>query len=313
MQKHIIEVSVMARAAVLSAAITLGASCSAPSGEMLDSVQEADALLPAAGAVLPAPRSVKILRPGAALSARALDSQNALPSGVLADSTVRRRLELLSRQNLAAGAGTLRAIPKRLVTYLARCALAADDALVFDGNTYDGRLGLVPDWQSRTAPLEASERRWLTACLMAHANDLASVDIAVAGEHTAFSRPPAADAPTWSFEEAAFYGDVFTQGKAALFACLGAASAARCDDGQVAADIARRICGSHSADCGFTFAGPCDAGTPPTCESHMPYAACVQRAAGSASANPVRTEVMSVFLRTSADLQRLHPTAACTQ
>jgi hypothetical protein len=253
-------------------------------------------------------------------ASRALDSQNALPSGVLANGPLRAQLVALATLPLrSAGASTklsaLAALPNgpSLIRYVARCALAESDpplqvrvggALV----AYPGRLGLAREWGYPERSLDGTGQRWVTACLMAHANNLGPVDIAISGLHDRLTSPTTAPSSgeIWPFEEAAFYGNLFSSNGPAMFACSGAGAQERCDDSGIGRDLERRICGRQPERCGFTFTGPCYeipprvAPTSDACSDSMPYASC-----GSAGASRYG-QVITASLRTIDGLS-LHP------
>lgn len=264
-------------------------------------------------------QAVRAYRLPSLVSISALDSQNAMPSGLLVDPSLRYHLLDLARSRLSAGSpavAALRAAPGGggdvLLKYLARCALRESDTTVLPG--YPGRLGLAYKWQSRG--LDRSEQHWITACLMAHTNNLATVPIAVTGTLPTFSTAgtSTAKALDYPYEEAAFYGNLF-ENVPQLFACSGVGTQASCSDRGVGEDLQRRLCGtSNASQCGFQYmhecnlpapsgalmAGACSAASPGS-----PYADCV-------GAKGVRiAEVITASLRTDAALLGLHP--ACTQ
>jgi len=64
---------------------------------------------------------------------------------------------------------------RKVVSYLARCALASNDSLTKQdqyGNsyTYQGALGLCPAWKNGGIATDGPCQEWLSACLMAHIN-----------------------------------------------------------------------------------------------------------------------------------------------
>jgi hypothetical protein len=160
-------------------------------------------------------------------------------------------------------------------------------------------------------PLDEKGQRWLTACLMAHTNNLGPVDIAVSGPHPVLTSPTTAPSSgeVWTFEEAAFYGNLFLANAPAMFACSGAGAQASCGDSGISDDLKRRICGHQPERCGFTFTGPCNQIPPRTaprdaCSATMPYASCT-----GAGTVPI-TEIITVSLRTTNEAFRLHPWCA---
>jgi hypothetical protein len=259
-------------------------------------------------------QSVRVYRPsgGLVLSIRALDSQNALPSGALSDPSVVALLAALGREPLleeSSSVSALRSLPggqgSTLLTYVARCALKESDPPVL--RDAPGRLGLAPDWRRRA--LNTSEQHWITACLMAHTNNLAEVAVAVSGTRAVLLTAGSSPGPAQSFpyEEAAFYGNVFAN-TPELYACSGAGAQSRCDDRGVGQDLERRICGTNSAKCGFKYLGKCNlpalaggGARPGACTVSMPYANC----GGSTGAR--FSEIVTASLRTDAALLALHP------
>lgn len=257
------------------------------------------------------------------VESRALDSQNALPSGALADGPLRSQLVLLASVRLRSSSGstrlaTLATLPNgpTLIRYVARCALAESDPPLqvrVGGSVvaYPGRLGLARAWAENPGlPLDTKGQRWLTACLMAHTNNLGPVDIATSGPHEVLTSPSTAPSSgeVWTFEEAGYYGNLFLPNGPAMFACSGAGAQASCTDSGISDDLQRRICGRQPERCGFTFSGPCNQIPPRTaprdaCSLTMPYASC-----GSAGVVPV-AEVITVSLRTK-DAPSLHPWCA---
>lgn len=161
---------------------------------------------------------------------------------------------------------------RQLLTYVARCALAAGDELVATDaagevtHRFHGALGLAPDWLH--SPLSESGQRWISACLLAHTNAFGTpVSISARGAHTALAT--AADERTmFPVVEAAFYGNLFADADGdgaadfVAYACTGE----RSPHEQDSASLALRICGEPAADgsglteCGFVHVGACEDG-----------------------------------------------------
>ncbi len=249
------------------------------------------------------------------LSGTALDSQNSLSSGLLAEPLLLDELSSLANAPLmsAQGQSVLSAISVQapeLVDYLARCAIEEGAEMrvwpPYSAYSAPGRLGLARAWPTRS--LTTKEKRWVTACLMAHTNNLAVVDIGVSGANPYLSAPDApVDSEPRRVEEAAFFGNLFdrTPQEPYLFACSGVGAQSRCGDSGISQDLERRICG-HSAVCGFQYLGPCNdlAAAGPgsdVCTIDMPYDSCATPFAGPFS------EVVTVYLKTDADLLQQHP------
>jgi len=247
---------------------------------------------------------------------RALDSQNALPPGVLSDPSLRLRLRQLAAVKLSAAGPFIPAIDgmrngRELLRYLVRCALPQGIGLTVGSGTgaetLYGRLGLAPGWwNDKPIGLDTAEaasgRRWVTACLMAHSNNLGPVQIAVSGNREPLSTEGAFTGPEFRVEEAAFFGDVFLQSPV-LYACAGTGVEGLCRDRGVSDDLRRRICGTNAASCGFTFLGACDFIDRPgagVCTPRMPYQNCGTPTTRFA-------EVLTTSLLTDADFLALHP------
>lgn len=192
------------------------------------------------------PLSTNGLLPGLLVDLGNIDAMKALTSGPLSSPT-----PLIESKE-----GRL------LLGYIARCALPEGELLEStdsQGNTHGflGHVGLAPGWAS--GAIDLSARRWVSACLLAHANAYGRiVDILLIGAH-----PALGDRPTEAFseQEAGFYGDVF-QGSGVgpdLFACIGSSP------GGLSNSAPPRICGRTGA-CGFSIPGVCGAPSPqPVC------------------------------------------------
>lgn len=152
--------------------------------------------------------------------------------------------------------------------YLATCALGADTVLVgnHDGAElrFPGGLALAPDWATRA--LTETERRWVSACILAHTNAFgANVLVSMRAD------PPPTPALETTPEERAshtlyeggYFGDIFADPPRA-YACAA-------HDGESAAALERRlrVCSLPlAADlpvsrCGFVLVAACQAGRPP--------------------------------------------------
>lgn len=147
---------------------------------------------------------------------------------------------------------------REVVGYLVQCALPEGSSITLsDANgtyTFDGAVGLAPAWTAN-AP-SASEKRWVSACLLARTNAYGvSVAISMRGPHAALV-VDAAEASAYGLLEGAFWGDVFADTFDAN-ACPGPLKLA---DSQ-ASTLPLRAC-TVSADgitttCGHEYAGPC--------------------------------------------------------
>lgn len=147
-----------------------------------------------------------------------------------------------------------------LLRNLVTCALPPDSSLVVrvGGSSVriSGMVGLAPAWARR--PMVATERSWVSACLLARSNELGvSVSVSLLGGNRVLGADPQ-EASDFSVEEGAFYGDVLAPGPVQWFACRGTGSLA-------AGGMSDRLCAVADLGrpgltlCGFGFAGSCAA------------------------------------------------------
>lgn len=149
--------------------------------------------------------------------------------------------------------------------YLALCALEEGTELVIGSNRYPGLYGLGPEWV--VSACEESCQRWVSACLLAHANQYGvEVTVSLRGAHPGLEWD-AAIAEEFSLQEAAFYGNIFqvedddpVEPGRPLYACAGRALVAWDEDPEHQESsldyLQKRICGSGSS-CGLNNPGPC--------------------------------------------------------
>jgi hypothetical protein len=152
---------------------------------------------------------------------------------------------------------------RELLLYVARCALAEGDVLVatVDGADYEfpGLLGLAVEWENR--PLEPSEARWVSACLVTHVNAFdVSVQISLRAPQRILATPEEAhDFPVY---EATFFGDVFEE-ELLTYACIG-------NDAQIAGahapDRPWRVCADPGPQCPVVELGLCR----DVCDTYVP-------------------------------------------
>lgn len=213
-------------------------------------------------------------------------SLNSLPPGLLMAPDYQVMMASLASHALGT-ATPLADTPsgRTLLAYIAVCALPEDVQVTIPGTgtssiVVNGHIGLAPTWQ--TGALGSTDKRWISACLLAHANAYgAEVEIELRGGHPALV--PSTD-PGFSEEEAAFYGDLFQTGVA--FACIGAAKSN--PDGPPA-----RVCG-RTSECAFGITGTCPGTTeaPAACGDGPPYSECLTRTPGVTI-----DEVITVYTR----------------
>lgn len=155
-----------------------------------------------------------------------------------------------------------------LLGYAAHCALASDQTLRVDGHRGEkrlpGALGLAPDWLHDRCDDEC--RRWVSACLVAHANVPGkSVPIFLRARHPAVGAEPGAT--EFSYQEGAFYGNLLVAADAPLemYVCLGRSVARDILSRTLPGDIddelddyvSDRLCKTNDG-CGVTVTGFCE-------------------------------------------------------
>jgi hypothetical protein len=135
-----------------------------------------------------------------------------------------------------------------------RCALpGAQTVQSASGASFQGDLGLAPDWTSRA--LTTSERRWVTACLLQLLNGVgAHVSILLRGNHPALDPDPGLDLSSYTIDDTTAFGDVFAL-SGHSWVCVNPGVQLSCGIGASQYTLAR-LCGL-SPTCGATLLGPC--------------------------------------------------------
>ena len=178
--------------------------------------------------------------------------------------------------------------------YIIRCALpqgasvnvSRDD----EPQLVEGAFGLAPDWSH--APLSDAGRRWVSACVLGFVNALGEhVLVSMRGDNANLRATVAADERTrFDFQEAAFYGDIFSKTPVA-YVCRGKGgpkpSAAR----------AKRLCSDPSeragiSRCDMIITGDCA----DVCASEDPIDHAFR---GCRGGDRVYDEAVTVFLPTT--------------
>lgn len=180
-------------------------------------------------------------------------SQNAVTLNALAKNG-------LSDNRIAVNDLVVDAPGREVARYLISCALRSDQSMTVTADgvdyTFEGQLGLAPKWVDR--PLRESEEGWVSACMLARVNALdVSVLVSLRGAHGALatSEQERTDFPV---QEAAFYGDIFTDGPIDAVACLGLDQAANEEGALEDRDCAEEDPSNPgSTKCGFRYAGHC--------------------------------------------------------
>lgn len=187
---------------------------------------------------------------------------------------------------------------RQVMRFLVGCALAEGIQLGCHGEAFHGQLGLAPHW-IRHAPT-ASELRWVSACMLARVNNYGrAMKISVHGPHAGLyvNRK---DRETYTLEEGAFYGNIFT-GSAPIigWSCRGTAQ----DAGDPGADTAMdsRDCaeaeGATSNVCGWGFSGECGAACDGVHEGPGYYTSC-----HDADRTNTWTEVITTYVNDGAPI-----------
>lgn len=185
-----------------------------------------------------------------------------LPTGALgtkaADGTVTLGGTVLSTFGTVGG--------QALMKYVAICALPQDGAIQIGTARHDGYYGLAPEWASGAC--NESCQRWVSACLLAHSNANGTpVPIGLVGDRPSAGFATASQLAAFTFQEAAFYGNLF---RGEGYACVGRDSfdANGFDPERF---IDGRVC--SLGGCGILSTGPCGTvdspfalGTTPACE-----------------------------------------------
>ena len=143
--------------------------------------------------------------------------------------------------------------------YIVRCALPAGSKVAVpngDGkDVLEGMFGVAPEWAH--ARLSDTGERWVSACLLAFVNALGEhVLVSVRGDQANLKSTVAADERIeFSFQEAAFYGNLFSE-DGAQYVCRG-------KGGDVPSPSrSKRLCSDPSerpgvSRCGMIITGNC--------------------------------------------------------
>ncbi len=145
---------------------------------------------------------------------------------------------------------------RELMSYIVGCAIPTGTTLTLNdplGNAYSypGWIGLAPAWATRAPTV--TERRWVTACLLARTNvNGVTVNISMRSDTNTALLTSATERATYTQAEGAFYGDLFAT-VPVTYACS--------NRGWTSLVGTFRACALSSnglvTDCGFTYAGPC--------------------------------------------------------
>lgn len=146
-----------------------------------------------------------------------------------------------------------------LLSYIVSCALPEGSVVSATvggvAHEFHGSLGMAPAWESRGLTL--SERRWVSACLLARVNAYGiSVQISMRGPEEL--APTDAERSVFSVAEGAFYGNIFVSDPSQLemVACRGAGQASGEFGGLLDRDCTEPA-GNGLTKCGMKYAGDC--------------------------------------------------------
>ena len=190
---------------------------------------------------------------------------------------------------------------REILQYVVECALPAGVTLVGShGGTeyeFEGAIGLAPSWLRGS--LDRAGQRWVSACLLARVNAHGvSVQISMRGPHRAL-RASDDEMATFTLEEGAFWGNVFTR-EEDFNACRGADQAAGETGGLENRDCTEPDAARQGTTvCGFQFAGECaGTGRRGACRGYddetMSYERC---SADGDRRGHARREVITVFVK----------------
>jgi len=221
-----------------------------------------------------------------ALTANALTA-NALTANALTANAL--TANALTANALTANALTANGLRdplgRQLMKYVVSCALPDGEsvAVTVDGTdyTFDGSLGLAPEWGQRHGRCDLACQRWVSACVLARV-DAEGIErmISIRGDNKAL-RPAPRELRDFPVREATYYGNVFAAGQP-RYLCLPPG---------LTSD--HRVCGESLADCPMTVVGSCG----DVCEDVGRFGAFEEcRTAGSTRHAEVFDESITVFL-----------------
>jgi hypothetical protein len=135
--------------------------------------------------------------------------------------------------------------------YVVGCALPVSESLTLTvqgvSYTFNGELGLAPEWGEEDGSCGDSCQQWVSACVIARTDFLGQAKlISLRGDNPGL-QTTASERSAYSSGEAAYYGDIFDHHHLRLYACLYPGQA------QIP-----RVCGPSIASCGVDVVGSCD-------------------------------------------------------
>jgi hypothetical protein len=182
-----------------------------------------------------------------ALTSNALTS-NALTSNALTSNALTSNA--LTSNALTSNALTSNALKdpnaQEVMKYIVSCALPASARVVTPEQTYEGELGLAPEWGAPGGHCNKDCVEWVSACVLARVDFLGEhVEISIRGDNPALATSKA-EQTAYPDREATYFGNIFAA-EQQRFACLppGATSDTR-------------VCGPSLTGCVMSFTKPCD-------------------------------------------------------
>ncbi len=176
---------------------------------------------------------------------------------------------------------------RTFLSYLVGCALTSSQTLTTTGATqysFTGSLGLASNWTS--GALSASDRRWVSACMLARSNSAGtSVTLSMRGTHAQLFL---SGENGYAVQEGTFYGDIFFGG-VGKHACADVDVFTRPTYGS----LKTRLCAhgdtvGSPTYCGFTYEGDCAV----TCSFSSPnYTSCTD-STGAAWTEVIKVNVL---------------------
>ena len=170
---------------------------------------------------------------------------------------------------------------RELMTYIVGCAIPTGTSLTLqDPNgvqyTYAGWIGLAPAWATRAPTV--TERRWVTACLLARTNvNGVPVNISMRSDTNLALLTSSAERALYTQAEGAFYGDLFAT-VPVTYACSNRGWTALVGTFRACALSPNGV----TTDCGFSYTGAC---TTACTDTTAPFGAC--KGAGTSYAEAI--------------------------
>jgi hypothetical protein len=185
------------------------------------------------------------------LTANSLTANSLTANSLTANSLTANSLTANSLTANSLTANALRdPLSREFLKYVVSCALDDGQSLSMkiDGVTYtfDGSLGLAPQWGKSRGSCDGSCQRWVTACVLSRVDFLGvKREISIRGDNDIL-KPQWQEMHEFKIREASYFGNLFIDGKP-RFLCLA--------PGQTGDE---RVCGPSLSSCPMTVVGDCD-------------------------------------------------------